>query len=281
MDFVYIPRHVAMAMFNGVVSWESVESLTSLLTLCAVREPVDKVDGYSQYVVSRDDVEERFMETSGFRDIKFLLGDEERPIIDRYDFRCHRFQKKLLSFWVHDLCNPVFHGKQHVFMEEYDSFPVHSWKMPRHVLIRWRYSVRLPVHKSNFSPIVEAPQAPKPLGGVRDVVEDFGGFSKAFFSVMCDCDESSLSYGFCCSFFFYVFDMLLWALKKGRMHTDLIEMFYRAYGALKEEVALNRRGNDRPYALEGKFRSVVPKSLYNFHPFSMYSPVRFGSEGDD
>lgn len=274
MDFVYVPAHVASALFNGAASWESVESLVSLLTLCTIRDPVQHENGYSQYVVSRDDVEERFMETSGFQNLLFMLGDEPKPIIDRYESKFHRYQKKMMSFWVHDICDPKLHGKQHVLLEEYGTFPLHTWKMPRHVLIRWRYSMRIPVYKSNFSPAVDAPKAPEPLGTIEDVVEEFAGFSKMFFSIMCDCDESSIAYGFVCSFYFYIFDMILWSLRRGDVQPGLIEMFYRGYAIVKEEVALNRRANERPYALEGKFRSILPSSLYNFMPFSIYSPTR-------
>lgn len=274
MDFVYVPSSVGRLLFDGVVDWESVESLVSLLTMCVARKPVEYADGFSMYVIRREDVDERFMATSRFREFSFDLNGKDVGFVARYRHVDGGDRGRLLTYWVHDACNPVRHCRQHE--KQAWGYPVMMWKLPRHVLIRWRYSERLPVHQSNFSPASDFDFDGEVRMDVKEMVRDFDKFSGLFFSLMCGCDESSLSYGFLCRFYFYLFELFVYGLRRKEFPGELRELFYRAYYGFRKESMVTRKGNMRPYVLEGMMRSIVPKSYYNYYPFSKYTPVRAG-----
>lgn len=276
-DFVYLPSHVLPLLFDGVVTWESVESLMTLLSICDVRAPVDYEDGFTRYAIDLKDVDARFRESSDFQEFTFTLKGERVRYIDRYKSTNHGGSRKVISFYVHDLCHPKSYRDQHKVFEKHGSQPVKLWKMPRHVLIRWRYSVRLPVHKSNFSKAKETlfPDFQEFYDLPEELIrKEFDKFSKQFFHVMCACDESSLAYGFLCYFYFYLHDQLFWNLQQQRFPKEFVELLLKSAYVFREAVTSDMHPLSKPFHLEGKIRWLLPKGYYNAYPFSNYTPVR-------
>lgn len=269
-DFVFVPSHVLPLIFSQAISWSSIESLITLLSVCPNKRPVERFNGFSRYIMYMREVRPRFDEKSHFRDFKFHHYSKNIPFIDRFQSVHYSHEYKCISYWVHDLCNPTFYEKQCKKMAEFDAFPVKLWKMPRHVLIRWRYSARLPMHKSNFHKGIPCSYEIDEECGLN-ALQTLDELSRCFYSIMCSCDESSLSYGFLCTFFFRLHDDVISAVRKDHITQSLILLLQRTLKAFSEQALTQRHPNDKVYELEGQVRGFMPKAYFNTFPLSAFS----------
>lgn len=276
-DFIYIPKSLALSLLSLSAPWEHVESVISLLTVAAIREPYEQVDDYSRYMIRGKEVRGRFSANVPFHQYGFLLDENPIPFIS--DFKPSKGDGSVYSYEIHTLVNPCHYNHRHLMWDDLKAFSINLWKMPRHVLIRWRYSCRIPVYKSNFQPKVKfSSEGYEIPDGFPSANKLFSETANIFFDLLCRCDESSLAYAFCCHTFFFVHDRLLHLLRSSRED----DRFFQFLGQLHDCVLKASKSQEHPSAvvamLEGLFRGILPNSLFARHPFNVFSDSRFVAE---
>lgn len=268
-DFVFIPKSVASILFEEALSWEQAESLTTLLTLPCFREPVESCSDFSRYIVNVSSVSERVDLDVDYNQFTFHCGSKEMPFI--VDFKVSAGREKKISYWVHRICNPVNFKRRHCFDFNLLTFPPVIWKIPRHTLIRWRYSCRLPIHKSNFA----APISTKHYVPEEEVYPSpsllFKRITDVFFAITKQVDESSVSYSFLCYFYYYIHDKVI----KGLQKKEISPRFHAFLWKFWEVLSIEAKSEDYPprkmFRIEGRLRAIVGSDFFTKHPFSKFS----------
>lgn len=276
-DHVFIPRHVAHLLLEDVAQWEDVESLVSLLTVASIREPVETSNGYSRYIVKLDEIRSRFRVKSKLDQFSFLFKETPIPYIHKLNIS--KAPNRLIDYQVHDLCNPLFYSKRYRKNSVFDVFPVSMWRLPRHVLIRWRYSARLPIHKVNFiKPLSINDWRTSRLDEIETLpqaIEAFKRIEKNFHYIMVGCDESSVSYSFACYIYFYTHDTLIHLFKRDIVHTRFFDFLSKLDHCLESVSFLDMSPNRKIQRLEGMIRGIVPNGFFNKRPYSLFSERNF------
>lgn len=276
-DYVYIPKHLALTLLGGSAPWEHVESVVTLLTIGALREPCEIQDGYSTYIARFSDVNGRFKSNTPFFQYGTFVDNEPVPYIA--DFKPAPKDKGLFSYKIHDICNPARYDEQHEFMSDFRVFPVNLWRLPRHVLIRWRYSCKMPIHKSNFIPKKELPEGSLSIvDNLREAQLQFTVTTKLLFEVLCQCDESSLSYAFACHVYFFVHDKLLHLQRSRREDAQFFELLALLNHCVRFVAYTDMHPTKAVEMLEGLFRGILPPLLFGRHPFNLFSETCFKQE---
>lgn len=268
-DFVYIPKVIARLLLDEAVSWELAESVSSLLTIPVLRDFVERRDRFSRYIVNLGELGERVKNREDLSRFTFKALTTEIPYLA--NVLISPGKQKKISYWVHDLCNPVNFGKRHLFDHEAKAYPPEIWKIPRHTLVRWRYSARLPIHKSNFARSVITEFKFKDTLIRWDAVRLFTEVSRQFYALTRESDESSLAYCFVCHVFYWCHDRLIRDLREKREDPNL-----RMFLALFLEILQMVSGKtDHPTkkleAVEGRIRPVLPNDFFSKHPYSLFS----------
>lgn len=268
-DFVYIPKVVARLLLDEAVSWELAESVSSLLTIPVLKDFVEKVDRFSRYIVNLSDLGERVNTKENLSRFTFKILTTDVPYLANIIISPGK-QKKI-SFWVHDLCNPVNFGRRHLFDHEAKSFPPDIWKIPRHTLIRWRYSSRLPIHKSNFARPRSTDFKFKDSLVRWEPIRLFTEVSRLFYAMTRECDESSLAYCFVCHLFYWCHDRLIKDLRDSRNDPGLRAFLALFLEILQMECSTSNHPTKKLEAVEARIRPVLPFDFFTKHPFSLFS----------
>lgn len=276
-DNIYIPKHLALTLLSGNAPWEDVESVITLLTVGALREPCETHDGYSTYIARLSDVKGRFKTSTPFFQYGTFVNGEPVPYIA--DFKPAPRDRGLFSYKIHDICNPSRYDEQHEFMSDLNTFPVNLWKMPRHVLIRWRYSRRMPIHKTNFAPKQDLPDGQyNVVDNLREAQLQFSITTKLLFDILCRFDGSSIAYAFVCHFYFFVCDKLLHLHRSRREDEQFFEFLAHVNLCVRTVAFMDMNPMKAIEMLEGYFRGLLPPSLFGKHPFSLFSETCFKQE---
>lgn len=268
-DFVFIPKNIAQLLFDEVLSWEEAESIVTLLTIPVLRSSVESAGFFSRYILNLRSVSNRVITSLSYSKFTFNCESVHVPFIA--DFEVTSGHNKKISYWVHRLCNPVNFSRRHCLDTELLEYPPKIWKIPRHTLIRWRYSNRLPVHKSNFA-ICEKTDfenfdektCPPPTLLFKRITD-------LFYSLTRQVDESSLSYSFFCYFYYFVHDRFLDALRNKRVSLSFRIFLARFLEILLVEANSSNWPQKRIHRIEGRLRYILPKDFFTKHPFSIFS----------
>lgn len=268
-DFVFIPKSVAYLLFDEILPWESAESIATLLTIPVLRDSVEDAGYFSRYIVNVSNVTERVQTSLDYSQFTFKCGTTRVPFIA--DFMLSQGKYKKISFWVHRLCNPRFFNRRHCFDKDLMEFPPEIWKIPRHTLIRWRYSCRLPIHKSNFArriptehEIPKEDEAPEPTLLFKRITDLFNSLTRQV-------DESSISYSFLCYFYYFVHDRLVTALQKKEVSPKFRIFLWKFWEILSVEANSSDYPPKRIHRIEGRLRAILPNDFFTKHPFSVFS----------
>lgn len=288
-DSIFIPKHVARLLLDGLINWENVESLVSLLTVASIREPVEEINGYARYIVKAEELKSRFRSSAQLDRFSFLFDNNSIPYIR--DLIISKAPNRTIDYKVHELCNPKYHARRYKKNETFGVFPVSMWKMPRHVLIRWRYSSKLPVHKRNFSKPIRFENWPEvgisnqfigdEIKNLEDAKQEFKCISRNFYYIMMACDESSVSYSFVCHVYFFAHDCLIKALKINKSDAGFFRFLKRLRICFEGISFLDTIPNSKIGKIESLIRGILPPSFYTKSPYTRYSAESFRAVRSD
>lgn len=268
-DFVYIPKSIAYALFDEVLPWEYAQSLVTLLTIPTQREPTETTNTFSRYIVNWSNIAERVETDIDYSRFVFKSGTSQLPFIS--DFMVSQGKFKKVSFWVHRLCNPVMFSRRHCLDKELMVYPPPIWKIPRHTLIRWRYSCRLPIHKTNFARRISTDFEFPKGNAIPSPQTLFKRISDVFFSLTRQVDESSLSYSFLCYFYYYIHDKLITAIQNRSVSPKFQVFLWKFWEILLVEANASDYPPRRLFRIEGRLRDILPNDFFTKHPFSLFS----------
>lgn len=288
-DYIYIPKHVAQLLLQGQASWDDVESLVSLLTIAALREPVEEFKGFSRYIVKTEELKARFRASANLGLFSFSFKNTSIPYI--HDLVISKPPNKTIDYKVHDLCNPKYYTSRYKKNVVFDVFPVSMWRMPRHILIRWRYSSKLPVHKSSFAKPIKVDDwiklgVPKIFIGsqitdLASAVAEFKVLSNHFYYIMSDTDESSVSYSFICHVFFFAQDCLVNFIKRDVLEPGFFAFLKRLRTCFESMRLIDMPPSVRISKIEGMLRGILPHSFYTKSQHSKYCGEAFRAAKDN
>lgn len=285
-DSIFIPKHVATLLLDDLVAWEDVESLVSLLTVASIREPVEELDGYARYIVKSEELKSRFRASAKLDRFSFLFQDNSIPYIS--DLVISKAPNRTIDYRVHELCNPKYHAHRYKKNEVLGAVPVSMWRMPRHVLIRWRYSSKLPVHKRNFAKPIKFENWPEAgisnqiigdeVKTLHDAKKEFQVISKHFCHIMMSCDESSVSYAFICHVYFFAHDYLVTSLILNKLNSGFFKFLKHLRVCFEGMSLIDMASNNKISKLEGLIRGILPPSFYTKSPHTRYSIESFRAD---
>lgn len=282
-DYIYIPRYTAKLLLQDQAHWEDVESLVSLLTVAAIKEPVEELNGFSRYIVKTSELKERFRASAKLGLFSFSLKNKPIPYI--HDLVISKPPYKTIDYKVHDLCNPRYYALRYNINSVFNVFPVGMWRMPRHVLIRWRYSAKLPIHKGLFSKPIKmedwfkisltAIDDGKEIKTIQEAILTFKDITKHFYSIMCLFYESSITYSFVCYVYFFAHDSLIGMIKKNVVNKDFFRFLKKLKICLEAINFLDMPLFNKAIKLEGMIREILPNSFYTISPHSIFCRENF------
>lgn len=283
IDYIYIPRYVAKLLLQDQASWEDVESLVSLLTIAALREPVEEIRGFSRYIVKTDELKARFRASANLGLFSFSFKDVSIPYI--HDLVISKPPNRTIDYKVHDLCNPRYYTSRYKKNALFDTFPVSMWRMPRHILVRWRYSSKLPVHKSALATPIKVDDwiklgVPKIFIGseitnLATAVSEFKLLSSHFYYIMSDTDESSVAYSFICHVFFFAHDCLVNFIKRDVLDPGFFAFLKRLRTCFESMRLIDMPASVRISKIEGMLRGILPPSFYTKSQHAKYCSENF------
>lgn len=275
-DTVFIPSHLAKLLFSDLVSWEAVESIVTLLTIASIREPLEVDGDYYKYVVRSSEVRTRVTPSIDWKQYCFQFGAREIPYIDHFVSQGTR--DRFYCYQIHELVHPRNYHSRHKKIPHLRFFPIDLWKIPRHVLIRWRYAAKLPIHKSNFAEREELEleeMAENAVLSLYKAISTFRMISKSFNTLMCSCDVSTVGYSFICHVYFFAHDGLLQCMREQMDKASFFLFLERLEACFRKVSFLDAPINKKLFKLEGLIRSVLPVGFFNRHPFSLFSSHNF------
>lgn len=275
---LFIPRHIATLLLDDMISWEVAESLATLLTLSQFRDPIENDGEYSTYGFQKKEVRGRLHLPIDWGRYNFVFKNREIPFICNFQtHKAHHF-----SYKIHELVNPKNYKKRHRLLQPFGVYPVDLWKLPRHIWIRWRYSTRIPIHKTLFAKNFLLPEFKtyeKPLKTLYEAVSTFQMIDKAFQSMMMACDVSTTSYSFLCYVYFYLQDRLLICVRRQETRPTLFQFLQRFERCVTKACCLDMPAVIRVFKCEGWVRAIVPSGFFNSYPYSLFSPQNFTRNG--
>lgn len=275
-DTVFIPRHLAKLLFDELVSWEAVESIVTLLTIASIREPLEVEDHYYKYVVKSSEVRTRVTPSICWDQHYFQFGARDIPYITKFTTQGPR--DSFYCYQVHELVHPKNYKFRHKRIPSLNFFPIDLWKIPRHVLIRWRYAAKLPIHKSNFAEkevLKDARIAKKACLSLSNAISTFQMISKSFKTLMCACDVSTVGFSFICHVYFFAHDGLIQCMRNQTDKENFFLFLERLEACFRNVSFLDAPVSRKLLKLEGLIRSVLPAGFFNRHPFSLFSTHNF------
>lgn len=277
-EYIFVPKSLALHVLADTVPWTEAESIITLLSIAYQREPLQQGEEYCKYLARSEEVQGRgdfkntpFGKYGGFIKGKFI------PYIAKVD---KVYDSKLyFSYSIHHLYNPMFYAKRHKRIQGINEFPTHMWRMPRHVLIRWRYSCRMPMHKNSLTWKRRfATEEFFPPCSIDETIQEFSMLTSRFFDIMCQCDESSVNYGFACHVYFYAHDRLVYMMRSNKIDPKIMSFIGQLSFCLRRCVLVDQPPVKAVELLTGMFRAILPPHLYGAPPFSAYSTTRFYRE---
>lgn len=280
-DFLYVPGSLIPQLLDEITSWEDVQGVSTLLTIACLRAPVTANDEYSTYIVKASEVRSRVCGNTDWGKFGFSFRGKHIPFIS--NFKWQKVRAGFYMYDVHELAHPRHYEGRYYKICEFDEFPVILWKLSRHVLVRWRYASRLPLHLSNFNLSQVGFDDKKSVAGFKtlsDAISMFDYISKMFHHVMGLCDRSTLSYAFVCTVYFYAHDFLIkLARRKETWLLDETHSFFIFLENLRlcfEKVCYR---SDPPqkkiFVLEGFLRKILPNGAFNARPMSLFSASNY------
>lgn len=275
-DLIFIPRHLTNLLLDDLIGWEAAESISTLLTISIFREPVEEENHFYKYVVRSREVSSRVFLKTNWEQYCFSFKLRDIPYI-------HNFSKQgsngaFYSYEIHEAVHPKHHVMRHRKIPEFNCYPVDLWLIPRHVLIRWRYSAKMPIHRSNFVEKEELGDQAiegKPISNLSEAIVVFKAITKMFRSVMRACDVSSVSYSFVCYVYFYAHDVLIYCLRNEVDKPNFYIFLQRLKACFHLASFYDAPSNKKVQRLEGLLRAVVPNGFFNTYPYSLFSVSNF------
>lgn len=276
-DDLFIPKHIANLLLDDMIPWEVAESIATLLTLTQFRNPIENDGEYSTYVFKRKEVTGRVHLPVDWGQYPFVFRHREIPLISH--FQAHK--EHHFSYKVHELAHPKNYKRRHLRLEPFGVYPVDLWKLPRHIWIRWRYSSRIPIHKTLFSKSFLLPEFSIPLAPLTsfsEAISTFKMIDKSFKTMMMACDVSTTSYSFLCYVYFYLHDRLISCLRKQEVRPAFFELLRKFNRCVTKACCLDMPGVIRVFKCEGWVRAIVPNGFFNTYPYSLFSAKNFTSK---
>lgn len=273
-DELFIPRHLARLLLDELISWETVQSISTLLTIASLRQPLEKDASFSTYAFKANEIKDRVNLLSHWDQHSFFHHGIEIPFI--YNFKCYK--KGYYSYQIHHLANPINYSKRHCLLPNFSSFPIDLWKLPRHVWIRWRYSSRLPIHKSLFSkpePLPDFQINKNRVLTLSNAVSSFEATTKTFKHLMCSCDVSTIGFSFLCYAYFFAHDALISCLRS-QLHKPSLFLFIRnLQSCFSKACHVDLSSSYKLTKCESWVRASLPHGFFNKAPFSSFSTQSF------
>lgn len=278
LEYIFVPKNLALRVLSDSVPWQEAETIITLISIADQREPVEKLNDSCKYIARLQEIKGRGdIKNTPFHKYGFMLNEVFLPYV--MNLQTTYEKTMIFSYTLHHLCNPMFYPKRHKHVEGLNEYPVKMWRMPRHMLIRWRYSCKMPMHKNSLTKKRHFPTEEFfPPCSIDETIQEFATLTNRFFDIMCQCDESSVNYGFACYVYFFAHDRLVHMMKSNEQSTSTMRFIGQLAHCVRQCVLVDQPPTKAVDMLVGMFRTVLPAFVYSSMPFSAYSTARFYKE---